>query len=79
MVDIMDMEDIFSELIHPVINNIWVNAEELNKAEIKFQYNILVNKLIKEVEDFVEAQQTIACANCKGYKFKNLKERWQVG
>lgn len=39
----------------------------------------LVKKIILEVADFVDNQQNIACNNCKGKKFKDLKERWQVG
>ena len=58
MVDILDMEDIFLNLIVE-----WSGADTP-----KF-----VKKLIKEISDFVEGQQTIECANCSGYKFKDLK------
>ena len=66
MVDIMDMEDIFYEILvkYP-----------LSITQTRF----VIKKLIEEVKDFVDNQKNIACANCKGYKFKNLKERWQVG
>lgn len=66
MVDVMDMEDIFYEILHDGF------LTELESREI-------AKKLIKEVSDFVSSQQHIKCVNCKGYKFKNLKERWQVG
>ena len=60
MVDILDMEDIFEQI--------------LCKGHIlKSLSSDLAHKLILEVADYVEAQQTIACANCKGLKFKNLK------
>ena len=66
MVDIMDMEDIFNEILNSYIINRPNYCSSISK------------KLIKEVSDFVEAQQTIACNNCKGKKFKNLKEPWQA-
>lgn len=61
MVDIMDMENIFYDIL---------------KEEFKLKMattRLVAIRIRKEVEDFVEAQQTIACANCKGYKFKNIK------
>ena len=64
MVDIMDMEDIFERTL-----NLW-----LDKKTSEY----LAKNIIKEVADFVEAQQTIACAGCKGKKFKVMKEAWQV-
>ena len=67
MVDIMDMEDIFNK----ILGQYFIDQQNYCRS--------ITKKLIKEVSDFVEAQQTIACVNCKGYKFKNLKERWQVG
>ena len=66
MVDIMDMEDIITEILAPYFT-------ERPKID-----RIIAKKLIKEVSDYVEAQQTIACNNCKGKKFKNMKEAWQV-
>ena len=65
MVDIGDMQDIFYEII------IKEHPHEIA--------SFLSNKLIREVKDFVEAQKHIACVNCKGYKFKNLKTRAQAG
>ena len=61
----MDMEDIFDRHLLKFIKDI--NVRE-----------VIVGHLIREVKDFVEDQQTIACANCKGYKFKAMKEAWQV-
>lgn len=66
MVDIMDMEDIFYDLI---------KERFLCRME---PARLLAIRICKEVEDFVEAQQTIACNNCKGKKFKVMKEMWQV-
>ena len=60
MVDIMDMGDIFREILY----------SELFSHVMS---NKLAKRLIREVSDFVEAEQTIACANCRGYKFKNIK------
>jgi hypothetical protein len=69
MVDIMDMEDIIFKII-------WhIPYLSCNRGQARAS----TKKIIKEVEGFVEAQQTIACANCKGRKFKFLKEPWQVG
>lgn len=65
MVDIMDMEDIFYEIIQKGI----VNHESIHITTIK---------LIEEVADFVEGQLTIECNNCKGKKFKIVKEPWQA-
>ena len=65
MVDIMDMEDIIYEILF----------ERLVKMPAA---RLLAIKICKEVESFVEGQQTIECANCKGFKFKNLKEPWQA-
>ena len=62
MVDIMDMEDIIFE----IILTSGLNANDMAPL------------IAKEVKDFVEAQQTIKCANCKGKAFKNMKEPWQV-
>jgi hypothetical protein len=59
MVDIMDMEDIFDQHLLQFIKDLNIRK-------------VIVRRLIREVKDFVEGQQTIACANCKGYKFKNL-------
>ena len=72
MVDIMDMEDIFYDIIknYPRLNK----DNPINMAEAR----LIAIKITKEVEDFVEGQQTIACANCKGYKFKAMKEPWQA-
>ena len=65
MVDIMDMEDIFYEILQKgTLNSILAKD--------------LAHKIILEVADYVEGQQTIECANCKGYKFKKMKEAWQV-
>ena len=66
MVDIMDMEDIFYELIKKRFMCKMAPAR------------LLAIKIREEVEDFVEAQQTIKCNNCKGKKFKTMKEPWQV-
>lgn len=66
MVDIMDMEDIFYQLI---------KERFMCKME---PARLLAIRLIKEVEDFVEGQQTIKCNNCKGKKFKKIKEPWQA-
>ena len=65
MVDIMDMEDIFSELL---------------KITIKKPYfrELKVKQLIAEVKDFVDDQKNIECNNCRGKKFKVMKEPWQV-
>ena len=68
MVDIMDMEEIFYEILTD-----YLGVKSMPKARLT------AIKIRNEVEDFVEAEQTIACANCRGYKFKNLKERCQVG
>ena len=65
MVDIMDMEDI-------ITNTLKVFIERKETCEQ------LAKNIIKEVEDFVDYQQTIKCANCKGLKFKKLKDPWQV-
>lgn len=72
MVDILDMEDIFYEIIknYPRLNK----KNPINMAEAR----LMAIKLIKEVEDFVEGQQTIECNNCKGRKLKYMKEPWQV-
>ena len=66
MVDIMDMEDIFYE----ILEKYFLDPSHLRRMVAK--------KITKEVEDFVEAQQTIECNNCKGKKFKAMKEPWQV-
>ncbi len=60
MVDILDMENI-------IFNTLEVFIERKETCEQ------LAKNIIKEVSDFVEAQQHIKCVNCKGYKFKNLK------
>ena len=68
MVDIMDMEDIFYEII-----------KEYPGLKINMpQARLIAIKITKEVEDFVEGQQTIECNNCKGRKFKYVKEPWEV-
>ncbi len=67
MVDVMDMEDIF----YDILEKYFLDPSHLRRMVAK--------KLIKEVESFVDSQQHIKCVNCKGYKFKNIKERWQVG
>ena len=64
MVDIMDMEDIFYDILTEFE---WV--EDIDPINAR----IMAKKLIKEVADFVSSQQHIKCVNCKGYKFKNLK------
>ena len=63
----MDMEDIFYDIIIE-----WV------LEDTKKNGRIIVKRLIKEVEDFVDDQKNIACNNCKGKKFKAMKEAWQV-
>ncbi len=65
MVDIMDMEDIFERTLSIYL--------DMKTSEY------LAKNIIKEVSDYVSSQQHIACVNCKGYKFKNVKERWQAG
>ena len=50
MVDIMDMEQIFKEILYPYMGGGLDNK--------------IIKLLIVEVEDFVEAQQTIKCNNC---------------
>ena len=72
MVDILDMEDIFEEHIYPIVKDIWLNAESICKSDMQDIVRKLAKKITKEVEDFVEGQQTITCANCMGYKFKDL-------
>lgn len=72
MVDVMDMEDIIREILK---KNPYFQDLEIADHVVEFY----AEKLIKEVSDFVSSQQHIKCVNCKGYKFKNLKERWQVG
>ncbi len=69
MVDILDMEDIFYGIIRGIPYKII--SQKMAKD--------IAHKSTLEVADYVEAQQTIACANCKGYKFKNLKSRAQAG
>ena len=69
MVDIMDMEDIF----HGIIMSTF--TLEMKVGDFA---SSLAHKLILEVADYLEAQQTIACNNCKGKKFKAMKEAWQV-
>ena len=66
MVDIMDMEDIFYDLIKERFMCKMAPAR------------LLAIKIRQEVEDFVEDQQTIACNNCRGKKFKHLKKRCEV-
>ena len=66
MVDIMDMEDIFYE----ILKKYFVGAFRRRRMVTK--------KLIREVESFVDAQKNIACNNCKGYKFSKLKEACEV-
>jgi len=65
MVDIMDMEDIFYKVLR-------------NSLIKKTPARLIAIKIREEVADFVEAQQTIECNNCKGKKFKNVKEPWQA-
>lgn len=67
MVDIDDMHDIF----FTILNKDFLIEQPIASA--------LAKRIRIEVSDFVEAQQTIKCANCKGRKFKFLKEPWQVG
>ena len=62
MVDIMDMEDIINEHLASFIGQIWANSETLPK--IIERKKGLIKKLIREVADFVEGQQTIKCKNC---------------
>ena len=62
MVDIMDMEDIFYDILTD-----YLGIKNMSKARLT------AIKITKEVEDFVEAQQTIMCTNCRGYKFKHIK------
>ena len=59
----MDMEDIFYGMIRGIPYK--VISQEMAKD--------IAKKITKEVSDYVEGQQTIACANCRGYKFKNIK------
>ena len=66
MVDILDMEDIIETIL----------IEEPSIREEIASY--LTHKLIKEVADFVDHQKNIACNNCKGKKFKTMKEPWQA-
>ena len=68
MVDIGDMEDIFYEIL--------MAYQPANLGGLTARP--LAIKIRKEVEDFVEGQQTIECNNCKGRKFKYMKEAWQV-
>ena len=67
MFDIMDMEDIFYDIILE-----WV------LEDTKKNGRIVAKRLIKEVVDFVDCQKNIACNNCKGKKFKTIKEAWQA-
>ena len=62
----MDMEDIFYDIIKEVFSSRMARTR------------LIAIRIRKEVEDFVEAQQTIECNNCKGKKFKVMKEPWQV-
>lgn len=73
MVDIMDMEDIFEELVYKTIKDIWLNAEASGKTEMQNISMDLVKKITAEVADFVDDQKNIACNNCKGKKFKYMK------
>ena len=68
----MDMEDIFYEIIknYPRLNK----DNPINMAEAR----LMAIKITKEVEDFVDDQKNIACNNCKGKKFKVMKEQWQA-
>ena len=61
----MDMEDIFYKVLR-------------NSLIKKTPARLIAIKIREEVSDYVEAQQTIACNNCKGKKFKAMKEAWQV-
>lgn len=65
MVDILDMEDIFTEILI---------SRLINKTSAR----LIAIRLIEEVADFVDDQKNIACNNCKGKKFKDMKEPWQV-
>ena len=67
MVDIMDMEDIFYDII-------------LDWAIRGYKTNgrIIAKNIIEEVKDFVDAQKNIACNNCKGKKFKKMREACEV-
>ena len=66
MVDIMDMEDIIESILK---KNPYFQDLEIADHIVEFY----LKKIMPEVSDFVEGQQHIACVNCKGYKFKNLK------
>ena len=66
MVDLFDMEDIFYQLI-----------KERFMCRME-PARLLAIKIREEVEDFVDGQQTIKCNNCKGKKFKIMKEPWQA-
>ena len=65
MVDIIDMEDIFTEVL-------------VSRLIERAPARLIAIRLIKEVADFVDDQKNIACNNCKGKKFKIMKEAWQV-
>ena len=65
MVDLFDMEDIFTEVL-------------VSRLIERTPARLIAVRLIKEVQDFVDAQKNIACNNCKGKKFKAMKEPWQV-
>ena len=68
MVDIMDMEDIFYGIIRGIPYK--VISQKMAKD--------LAHKIILEVADYIEAEQTIECNNCRGKKFKHLKKRCEV-
>lgn len=71
MVDTMDMEDIIREILE---KNPYFASGVMANHVVEFY----LTKIIREITDFVEAQKHVACVNCKGYKFKNLKSACQV-
>ena len=71
MVDIMDMEDIIRGILE---KNPYFSDLEIADHVVEFY----LKKIMPEIKDFVDGQQNIACNNCKGYKFKKIKEPWQA-
>ena len=67
----MDMEDIIFGILKK-------NPYSEKRKMADHIANFFLKPIMKEIVDFVDGQQTIECNNCRGRKFKYLKEAWQV-
>ena len=71
MVDIMDMEDIISDILK---KNPYSQKRKMYDHVVEFY----LTPIMEEIKDFVDCQKNIACNNCMGKKFKFVKEPCQV-